>query len=268
MNTGVFQKKILDYYATHGRRFPWRNTRKPYNILVSEIMLQQTQVSRVVPKYKLFLKTYPTIISLAQAELKDVLTLWQGLGYNRRAKLLHDTAKLVTKKYSGKLPRDRTELESLPGIGAYTAGAICVFAYNQSSVMIETNIRSVFLHFFFKNKESVSDTDVFKFIQKTVDTDNPRQWYYALMDYGSMLKKTGNPNIKSKHYLRQSSFKGSDRHIRGLILRILLQCKDPITKTALTKELREYDKERILSQLTLLQNEGLTKSLRGRVSVA
>lgn len=268
MGIRIFQKKILDYYVRHGRSLPWRDSKNPYHVLVSEVMLQQTQVVRVVPKYKLFIKTYPTVTSLARAELKDVLMLWQGLGYNRRAKMLHETAKLVAGKYKGRFPRERVELENLPGIGPYTAGAMCAFAYNQPVVMIETNIRSVFLHFFFKNKKLVDDREISPLIRKTVDINNPRQWYYALMDYGSMLKKLGNPNIRSRHYIKQGSFEGSNRQIRGLILKTLLQYKSPINETTLTKKLKQYDKERIVSQLKLLQKEKLIKSTEEKVCIA
>lgn len=267
MNTKIFQKKIWDYYRVHGRKFPWRNTKNPYRILVSEVMLQQTQVDRVVPKYKMFLKVFPTIESLAQANLKEVLLLWQGLGYNRRAKMLHDTARQVVKIYKGKLPQDEGELTALPGIGVYTAGAVRAFAYNQPSVIIETNIRSVFLHFFFKDKKSVSDKDIFIQIQKTLDKNNPRDWYFALMDYGSMLKKEENPNIRSKHYTKQSSFKGSNRQIRGLILKTLLESKNNLTKATLAKKLKEYDKGRVTLQIQALKREGLVTSSKEGVYI-
>lgn len=180
-----FQDKVLGYYFANKRNLPWRNTKDPYRILVSEVMLQQTKVRRVIPKYKAFLRKFPTPQALAQASLKDVLVLWQGLGYNRRAKMLHEAARCVVKEYNGKLPLDRETLETLPGVGPYTAGAICVFAYNQPTVIIETNIRSVYLHFFFKGKESVSDRDILRCIGESLYVDNPMEWYSALMDYGS-----------------------------------------------------------------------------------
>lgn len=231
-----FQKTILDFYATCGRQLPWRKTRDPYKILVSEIMLQQTQVDRVIPKYQGFIREFPDFKSLARASLATVITQWQGLGYNRRAIALKKIAELVIKKYQGKLPRSEAELKKLPGIGNYTAAAICVFAYQQPLVMIETNIRTVFIHYFFQHQTTVSDHAIAKLVKKTLDSAAPRQWYYALMDYGAMLKKKyPNPSRKSVHYTKQSSFRGSNREIRGLILKILTQQSSLSEKKLLLK---------------------------------
>lgn len=221
-----FRKEVKAHFDTHGRDLPWRRTRDPYAILVSEIMLQQTQVERVIPKYFLFLKTFPTIQDLARASLGDVLRLWSGLGYNRRAKLLYVCAKEVMGKYAGALPKEYSELLSLPGIGPYTAGAITAFAYNKPLVMIETNIRAVYLHCFFRDKEDVSDRELLPLIEKTLDRKNPRLWYNMLMDYGSFIKhRYGNPNRKSTHHVVQKKFKGSNRQIRGKILHLLVESK-------------------------------------------
>lgn len=219
----IFKRQVRLYFRKYKRSFPWRETSNPYYILVSEIMLQQTQADRVVQKYNSFLKKFPTIKNLAKSSLKDVLVGWQGLGYNRRAKALWETAKIITVIFNGKVPSSIEELEKLPGIGPYTARAILAFAYNKPTVFIETNIRTVYIHSFFKNKKNINDKDLFPFIEKTLDRREPKEWYQALMDYGAMLKKNyPNPNRKSKHYTKQSKFAGSDRQLRGQILKLFL----------------------------------------------
>lgn len=219
----AFQKRVREFYTAHGRHnLPWRTTHDPYKILVSEIMLQQTQVERVIPKYKVFLKAFPTIQKLHKASLCDVLKLWSGLGYNRRARMLHSAAQQAVRDYNGALPKTIDELERLSGVGPYTARAVMTFAYNEPVVMIETNIRSVFIHEFFNDKDNIEDAELFPLIEKTLDTKNPREWYAALMDYGSFLKKTmQNPSRRSKHHTKQSTFKGSLREARGKIVRLL-----------------------------------------------
>lgn len=218
-----FRSIIHEYFKKSGRRLPWRETRDPYAILVSEFMLQQTQVERVLSKYDNFLQSFPTFQSLAEAGLRDVMAQWQGLGYNRRAASLHKTAQLVVADFNGILPQSTETLRQLPGIGAATAGALRAFVYNQPVVFIETNIRRVFIHFFFADAQKVADWELLPFIEATLDRKNVRDWYYALMDYGAMLKKQpDNPNRRSAHYSVQSRFEGSDRQIRGAILRVLL----------------------------------------------
>ncbi len=222
-----FKKAIWSHYRAHGRtRLPWRKTRDPYAILVSEIMLQQTQVARVEGYYGRFLERFPDFAALAGARTDDVLRIWQGLGYNRRALSLKKLAETVVKDFGGKLPRDRVRLEALPGIGKGTSGSLAAFAFNQPEIFIETNIRRVFIHFFFPRAKTVTDDEIRRYIESTIDRKNPREWYWALMDYGSsMPESTGasvNPNRKSAHYRKQSAFKGSDREIRGKILRYLL----------------------------------------------
>jgi len=219
-----FQKTIQAYYRVHGRNLPWRETRDPYKILVSEIMLQQTQVRRVLPKYELFIKTFPDFYSLKNAPVREIIKVWQGLGYNRRALALKKIALEVTEKWGGVLRSDPTLLETLPSIGPETGASIVTFAFNKPLVFIETNIRSVFLHFFFKNRDAVDDNEIRPLVRRTLDQKNPRAWYWALMDYGTMLKKIyGNPNKSSAHYAKQSLFRGSNREIRGAIIRFLTQ---------------------------------------------
>ncbi len=219
-----FRKKVYAFYESHGRgSLPWRQTKNPYRIMVSEIMLQQTQVDRVVQKYKEFLKAFPTIKVLAEAPKDSLLSVWQGLGYNRRALFLQKAAQLVVSDFNGKMPLTEDDMVLLPGIGPATASAICAYAYNQPVAYVETNIRAVFIHHFFEESGSVSDAELFPIIEQCLDRDNPRQWYSALMDYGTHLKKKfKNPARKSKHHVVQSKFKGSDREIRGAILRTLL----------------------------------------------
>lgn len=221
MSPRVFRKTILNYYRASGRVFPWRQTRDPYKILVSEIMLQQTQAPRVVDTYKLFIKKFPTVQDLAKARLTTVLKLWQGLGYNRRAVNLYKAARAIAKL--PRFPRTSDELIKLPGVGPATAGDILAFAFNKPEVVIETNIRSVYIHFFFADKNNVHDKDILPLIEKTLDKKNPRQWYFALMDYGAFLKKTlPNPSRRSRHYGRQSPFRGSNRELRSKILKYTL----------------------------------------------
>jgi A/G-specific adenine glycosylase len=233
-----FQTTIWDYYKKNRRVFSWRETKNPYHILVSEIMLQQTQTSRVVPKYKVWLKKFPNWHALAKANLRDVLIAWQGLGYNRRALALKRTAEIITHKYKGRFPTDYKKILDLPGIGHYTAGAVLAFSYNIPLPIIETNIRTVFIHFFFKNKKSVRDENILLLVEKTLDERNPRDWYYALMDYGAMLKETKNiSHRQSTHYHRQSPFKGSNRELRSSILKFITK-NDKVTEKQITTEMK------------------------------
>lgn len=251
-----FRKTVQVFFRTQGRHdLPWRKTADPYKIVVSEIMLQQTQVPRVLEKYKEFLKQFPTVQALSQASLRDVLHVWSGLGYNRRAKFLYQMAHVVVVEHKGKFPATIEGLQKLPGIGVYTAGAVYAFAYNKPVPIIETNIRTVYIHHFFPTKKSVSDKELMKKIEITLDTQNPREWYWALMDYGSHLKSQGiKNNAKSKHYAKQSKFEGSKRQIRGAIMRELL--KKPMTVVSLGKILNK-EKEYVRSVLADLVEEKL-----------
>lgn len=186
------------------------------------MMLQQTQTDRVVPKYLRWLEVFPDAETLANASLADVYREWMGLGYNRRARYLQDACRIITEKHQGIFPCDPDELDALPGIGPYTARAVSTFAFGFPNAFIETNIRSVYIFFFFSKMDEVSDRDILELIELTQNTDNPREWYYALMDYGATLKKTTlNPNRKSKHYQTQSRFEGSNRQARGVLLKHL-----------------------------------------------
>ncbi|MDD1721700.1 MAG: A/G-specific adenine glycosylase, partial [Euryarchaeota archaeon] len=241
-----------------GRDLPWRKTNDPYKILVSEVMLQQTQVERVLRKYEQFLQCFPTFEGLAKAPLQAVLDVWRGLGYNRRAIAVKKVADIVVNEFDGKLPSDDQVLQNLPGIGKTTAGAIRAFAFNEPAVFIETNIRTVFLHTFFAGKLGTRDNEICPLIEQTLDRSNPREWFYALMDYGVMLKKKyGNPSRMSAHHKKQASFQGSNRQLRGAILALIVE-HPGITETELVQILRR-NPDTIQTNLTKLEQEGFFK---------
>lgn len=240
------------------RDMPWRRiasdgTIDPYLILVSEIMLQQTQVQRVIPKYAAFIDRFPSVQTLARAPLSDVLQAWSGLGYNRRAKYLHQAAQTIVRHHDGVLPSTIDALVQLPGVGVNTAGAILAYAYNQPTIFIETNVRTVYIHHFFHDQASVTDKVIREKLEVTIDTVNPRQFYWRLMDYGTQLKQElGNLSRKSKTYGKQSRFDGSRRQIRGEVLKALTNA----SRTHRQLESMIID-ERLNSVLEQLQVEGL-----------
>lgn len=214
---------IRAHQRERGRDLPWRKSRTPYRVLVSEIMLQQTGVERVAEKYRPFLRAFPSLRALAGAPYRDVLALWKGLGYNRRAFYLKRAAENIVGEHGGRVPRDVEKLTRLPGIGKATACAVVAYAYNEPVAFIETNIRRVFIHFFFKGAGRVADSDILPLVEKTLDRKNPREWYDALMDYGTLLRSEAeNPNRRGARYRRQPPFEGSVRQARGLILGALL----------------------------------------------
>jgi A/G-specific adenine glycosylase len=250
-----FQAIVLDYYRDHGRDLAWRRTTDPYRILVSEIMLQQTQVERVTVKYPAFIAAFPDFSSLAGAPLSDVLAAWQGMGYNRRAISLQKCARRVIEEYDSVLPQDPDILATFPGIGRATAASICAFAFAMPVVFIETNIRRVFIHFFFRDHEEVDDAAILPIAREALFVEDSRTWYNALMDLGTELKKTGeNANRRSRGYTKQAAFEGSDRKIRGSILRLLLAEKN-LTQTAIIKKCSE-DPARVARILHDLEVEG------------
>ena len=324
----AFVKTVLDFYKDNKRSMPWRDDTRPYSIVVSEIMLQQTQVHRVIPKYTEWMKLFPDWESLVHADTKQVLTAWMGLGYNRRALYLKKIAEEVTsnEKYSFLNPDMKTTLshrkrnlldadsaerfsaskarilcsldstrvrgkkrsfegvpdainllQLLPGIGPNTAGAILTYAFNISVPFIETNIRSVFIHHFFleidqpslklrhgkkkKEKCPVSDKQIFPYIEKVLQDErvstNPREWYWALMDYGSHLKKQlPNPSRRSTHHAKQSTFEGSHRKLRADILKCII--KKSITLAAIEKQFHTdvYQVKQIREAVKELASEG------------
>ncbi|MCB0324036.1 MAG: hypothetical protein KDD69_10700 [Bdellovibrionales bacterium] len=230
-----FRTLVHSFYRQHGRDAPWRRNRTPYRVLVSEIMLQQTQVPRVVEPYGRFLKLFPTFQALAAAAPHEVIRAWQGLGYNRRGLALKKTAEQVVAHFNGRLPRDTESLTALPGIGTYTAAAVRVFAFEIPDVVIETNIRTVYYHFFFHGWQTVSEADLEDRIRQSLDVEQPREWYYGLMDLGSALKRSGvKLNRLSPSYRTQSTFSGSRREVRGKVLRAV-SVKDRVSRQALER---------------------------------
>lgn len=263
MDTRQFQQLIYRHFHDNPRPLPWRNTTDPYHVLVSEVMLQQTQVERVLPRYIAFLARFPTVISLAEAPLADVLTLWQGLGYNRRGLMLKRAAEEIVSRHGGLVPEAPADLARLPGLGAYTAGAIAAFAFGLATPFIETNIRSVFIHHFFHDRSDVTDQEILPLVEQTLDRENVRNWYNALMDYGVMLKKnTPNPSRRSRHHTRQAPFRGSNREIRGEILRLLLATPG-LTAAEIMQRCNRDGDERVAAMLTALAGDGLLRESGG-----
>lgn len=263
-----FRQAVLGYYHDHGRDLAWRKTTDPYHILVSEIMLQQTQVERVSVKFPAFIARFPDFGSLASAPLPEVLLAWQGMGYNRRAVFLQRSARRAAEEYDGTLPQDPDVLATFPGIGRATAASICAFAFDMPVVFIETNIRRVFIHYFFGDSATtVNDTDILPLVKKALYRKSPRTWYNALMDLGSDLKTTTeNPNRRSRHYTKQAAFEGSDRKIRGSIIRILLTHKR-LTRKAVIQQFTE-EEERVARILSNLEAEGFIARSGAWVSIA
>lgn len=232
-----FRARILDLAAPHWRDLPWRCTRDPYLVWISEVMLQQTQVARVEARWDDWLGRFPTVFALARAADADVLAAWQGMGYNRRALALHRAAVEVVERYDGAFPHGHEELVALPGIGPSTAAGIRAFAFDEADVYLETNVRTVFIHELFTDAQSVSDKELVPLVRAACPESggDVRGWYYALLDYGAWLKKTvPNPSRRSKSYARQSRFEGSFRQKRAEVVRILLAARE--AGVALTTE--------------------------------
>lgn len=257
---------INGYYRLHGRDLPWRKSTDPYGVLVSEVMLQQTQVSRVIVKYDEFMVRFPHVESLARASLEDILGAWQGLGYNRRGLALKRAAEHIMVRHNGIVPDDEPSLEALPGIGKATARSIQAFAFNRPVIFIETNIRAVFLHYFFKGREKVSDTELEPIIEATLDRENPRRWYNGLMDYGTCLKKAHpNPARASAHHTVQTPFQGSLRQVRGAILRLLLD-GGVVAEGDVAKRIG-FAESKVSHALSQLEKDGLILKNASMVSI-
>ncbi|HEY0965370.1 MAG TPA: hypothetical protein VGE13_02720 [Candidatus Saccharimonadales bacterium] len=257
MNYDNFSQLLKQKGEELYRDMPWREDIRPYYVLVSELMLQQTQVARVIPKFEAFIERFPDEKTLAEASLGDVLKLWQGLGYNRRAKFLHEAARQVVELNS--FPDTFAELVKLPGVGKNTAGAILAYSFNKPSIFVETNIRTVYIHHFFADNFSVDDKEIIKLLEHTIDQEHPRKFYWALMDYGSWLKTNGVRNISSsKHYKKQSPLKGSLREMRGKILKVL--------SDAPSTGLKQFENDaRFLRALDGLKRDGLIEDNKGRI---
>lgn len=266
----AFKRAIWRYYRDHGRHdLAWRKTRDPYRILVSEIMLQQTQVSRVAKFYPVFVRKFPNFCVLARTKTATVLRAWQGMGYNRRALALQKLSRSVLEKCNGTLPRERAALMALPGVGSATAGAIRAFAWSKPEIFIETNIRRVFLHFFFMKRRKVTDGEIERYIKRTLDQKNPREWYYALMDYGAWLgiksRGAANPNRKSSRYRKQPSFSGSNREMRAKIIKILL-LKEETAIGSLAQRMK-MSHARAQNVISALVREGFMKKSGAKISI-
>lgn len=222
-----FKQTVWSQGRAQWRDLPWRNIDDAYAVLVSEVMLQQTQVARVLDYWPRFLSLFPTLDALAAADTALVLEQWQGLGYNRRALALKRCAEICSDTYDGILPSTYDELIALPGIGKATAAGVRAFAYQQPGIYLETNVRTVFLHELFADQEGISDKDIEPLVDLTCSEDDPRGWYYALLDYGAYLKQTlPNPSRRSKHYTKQSKFEGSRRQKRAEVVRIVLASEE------------------------------------------
>lgn len=265
MRASEFQEIVWQKGRELYRDMPWRQDTRPYYVMVSEIMLQQTQVERVKVKFAEFIRLFPDIQRLAAASLAEVLAVWSGLGYNRRAKYLHEAAKQVVARYDGQIPSNLTELTSLPGIGINTAGAIMAYSFNQPVVFIETNIRTVMFRHFFADHQEVSDSVIRDRLQEVIDRENPREFYWALMDYGTFLKRNSGGQLeKSKHYKKQAPLKGSLREVRGMILKALVV--NDMTERELAARLPRDD--RYQQALDDLIHEGLVTRTGGRLHLA
>ncbi len=263
----LFQKMIYDYYKNHKRKFPFRENITPYNVLVSEIMLQQTQTGRVSEKYLQFTEKFPNFSSLSTASIEEVLKEWKGLGYNRRAIALQKIADIIIKDFDGKVPDSIDILKTFPQIGHNTASSIITFAFNKPTAFIETNIRRVYIYFYFPNKSKIDDKEILPIVKNTIDNYNPREWYYALMDYGVMLKRTHPElNKKSTHYRKQAPFKGSTREIRGKILELLIkQGTMEIKNIQRIFDIKE--EKRIKNTIIQLEKEGFIEIIDDKVNL-
>jgi len=269
-----FRKIVWAHYKKFGRHdLPWRKTHNPYKILVSEVMLQQTRVERVVPFYKKFIRQFPTADRLASAPLASVLRSWQGLGYNRRAKMLREAAQALARlNLDARSQRFNpvAELEKLPGVGPYTANAIRAFSYNENVIVIETNIRTVVMHHFFSTApeqkgmiyhtgtRKVCDKEIEGILEKALPKGRAKEWYSALMDYGAYLKKSGvRVNAKHANYVKQKKFSGSLREARGAILRELINTS--CRSTHLVTLLGPLRRAQLRAALRALETEGLIR---------
>ena len=237
-----FTARMLEVGDGLYRELPWRHVDDPYAVLVSEIMLQQTQVARVGRFWERFLAAFPTVDALAAAAVPDVLELWQGLGYNRRALTLKRTADECAVAGEGRLPGSYEGLLALPGIGPATAAGVMAFAYQKPAVYVETNVRAVFLHELFPGREGVPDRELEPAVAAAAfhpsAAADPRRWYYGLLDYGAHLKATGvNPTRRSASYSRQSAFEGSRRQKRAWIVRRVLAAPEGVEAAVVAREL-------------------------------
>jgi A/G-specific adenine glycosylase len=246
-----FQRKVFTFYQKQKRKLPWRTTHDPYKILVSEMMLQQTQVSRVITYYTSWVQQWPTVQRLANASRHEVLQCWMGLGYNTRAIRLRKAAHIIAKDFQGDVLQAMKHHEQIPGVGRYTSQAVLIFATNADLVTVDTNIRRIFIHEF-GLPETVSEKTVWELAQRCLPKGRSRDWHNALMDYGALHLTAQKTGVKPK--TRQSRFEGSDRQIRAKILRRLL--KDTVTFSELLTFL-DIEQPRLERILQKMENERL-----------
>ncbi|MFA6512168.1 MAG: A/G-specific adenine glycosylase [Patescibacteria group bacterium] len=285
----IFQKRIRRWFKAHQRDLPWRKTRNPYQITVSEFMLQQTQVDRVIPKYRSFLHTFPNWATLANAPLHSVFKEWSGLGYNRRAKHLHQLAQIVQQEWNGVLPKSISQLQQLPGIGPYTARAIAVFAFGAHEAPRDTNIERVTRRYFY-GERAVLKTTLEDAAQNALPARDAYWWNHALMDFGALVCTARRPSCMTcplrstckaaPHFLRgnsatvskrpQESFGRSLRQLRGLLVKELVQLGPQQRNQLIHAVLRQttQNKERILRALQDLTQEGIVRAKGGIVEIA
>lgn len=263
----AFQSAVWEYYRRHGRRFPWRETVDPYQILVSEFMLQQTQVSRVEAKYAEFLQRFPTVQDLADAAVGEVLVVWQGLGYNRRALNLLQAAKRIVHEHQGRCPGTMHELMALPGVGRSTAGAVAAFAFGVAHPFVETNIRAALVHHFVPPGVRVSERWLVEAAARVLDVTCARDWYYALMDYGADLKRT-TTGLTARAGGRggHGRFAGSRRQLRAQLLRLILaepgRRAEALSHRLQSMAVADWTEEEIGAVLAVLEREGFV--VKGR----
>lgn len=259
-----FQTHILDWYTVHKRDLPWRQTRDPYKILVSEMMSQQTQISRVVPKYVAWIERFPTVEDLAQASVRDVLVFWSGLGYNRRAVYLQRCAQVIVREYQGAFPKEENALLQLPGVGRYTARAILCFAFDMQVTVVDTNIKKIILTQFVK-KDHLPEKDIETITSMLLPKGKAYEWNQALMDYAGMELKKEKIRVP-----KQSKFTGSNRFVRGTIIKILLK-HQRVTQKQLHQYVEAFvtiDEKRFTAILSLLQKDGLIVQNRELITLA
>lgn len=265
MNREQFQRLIHQKGIELYRDMPWRLDTRPYYVLVSELMLQQTQVGRVIPKFEQFIAVFPDEFALARASLAEVLVVWQGLGYNRRAQFLWRAVRMIVDEFCGRFPNSDADLLRLPGVGKNTAGAIAAYAYNRPSVFIETNVRTVYLHHLFADADAVTDADIMQELLATLDRTHPRKFYWALMDYGTYLKSQGiKAHVRSRHYRIQSPLEGSVRQVRGQIIKVL--AKHGALRDEQLRNLVAAD-ERYPAALAGLERDNIVSVQAGRVAI-